>query len=167
MRQEGRQQDEGVILAIWEGPRGFGYNVFEAEDFPLDWGVKVQRERRLRGRVLNLEVLMHMLQPSVLVIEDTHHASSRRYKRTRTFLDRVAELAEKNGVQVKRYARDDVLKVFGKLGAETKDDIAEKVVERLPEMADSLPRRRTLGDSERYAMPMFEAAALALTHFDR
>ena len=68
---------------------------------------------------------------------------------------------------VVRCSRHDILDVFGRLGARSKDDVAAAVARMVPELAPSLPCRRRIWESEHYAMAIFEAAALALTHFAR
>jgi hypothetical protein len=157
----------GVTIAIAPTSRGFGYIVFENPDLPMDWGVKEVRKNKARDCLLKAGVLMHMLQPSILVVEDAHHAGSRRSKRVTTLIDKIAELAKEKGIVVARCSRDEVLTVFGRLGAHSKDDIAAAVVKIVPELAPRLPPRRRIWESEHHSMGIFEAAALALTSFAR
>ena len=125
------------------------------------------RLNKMRDSLLKARVLMHMLQPSVLVVEDVHHASSRRGKRVKLLTEKMAELAESKGVTIVRYSRSEMLTVFDRMGAHSKDDIAAAVVKLVPELEPRLPPRRRIWESEHYAMAIFEAAALALTHFAR
>lgn len=157
--------DSGVTLAIVPTSRGFGYVVFENPDLIMDWGVKDVRLNKTRDCLLKARVLMHMLQPSVLVVEDAHHASSRRGKRVKVLIDKMAELAESKSVSVVRYSRRDMLVVFDTMGAHSKDDIAAAVAKLVPELAPRLPHRRRVWESEHHSMAIFEAAALALTFF--
>jgi len=161
------KHDNGVTLAIVPSSRGFGYIVFENPDLPMDWGVKDVRNNKMRDSLLKARVLMHMLQPPVLVLEDVHHASSRRGKRVKVLTEKMAELAESKGVTVVRYSRNEMLTVFERMGAHSKDDIAAAVVKLVPELAPRLPPRRRIWESEHHSMAIFEAAALALTHFAR
>ena len=161
------KDNNGVTLAIVPSARGFGYIVFENPDLPMDWGVKEVRKNKTRDCLLKAAVLMHMLQPSVLVLEDVHHASSRRGKRVKVLIEKMAELAQNKGVGVVRYSRRDMLTVFDRMGAHSKDDIAAAVVKLVPELAPRLPPRRRIWNSEHYSMAIFEAAALALTYFAR
>lgn len=155
----------GVTLAIAPTSRGFGYVAFENADLPMDWGVKDVRENKTHDCLLKARVLMHLLRPSVLVVEAAHHESSRRSRRVRALIDKLAELARERGIAVVRCSREDVLTVFGRLGAQSKDDIAAAVARIVPELAPRLPPQRRIWESEHYGMAIFEAAALALTHF--
>ena len=62
-----------------------------------------------------------------------------------------------------RCSREEMLTVFGRMGVESKDDIAGVVARCVPELGQQLPPRRRIWDSEHYSMSIFEAAALALT----
>lgn len=159
------KNDNGVTLAIAPAHSGFGYVMFENPDLIMDWGVKQAHLNRQRDWLLNARVLMHMLQPSVLVIEDVHHKSSRRSERVRALINKLAELAQSQKIKVVRRARSDMLAAFYRMGAESKDEIAEAVAKLVPELAPRLPPRRKVWQSEHHSMAIFEAAALALTHF--
>jgi ribosomal protein L17 len=155
-----------VTMAIAPTSHGFGYVMFDNPDLLIDWGVKDVRKNKMPDSLLKARVLMHILQPEVLVVEDAHHSSSRRSKRVRELIDQIADLAKDKGIAVARSSRHDVLTIFGRVGAQSKDDIAGAVAKVLPELAPRLPRRR-IWESEHYSMAIFEAAALGLTHFAR
>jgi hypothetical protein len=157
--------DNGITLAIVPAPRGFGYAAFEDPKLIMDWGVKEVREHKLRDSLLKSRVLMHMLQPSLLVLEDVRDGKSRRSKRVKLLIDKLAELGTQRGMTVVRRSRGEMLSVFERMGVHKKHDIARAVAKVVPELAQRLPPRRGEGDSEHYSVPIFEAAALAVTHF--
>lgn len=161
------KRDSGVTMAIAPSSRGFGYIVFENPDVSMDWGVKDVRKNKTRDCLLKARVLMHMLQPSTLVLEDVRHPSSRRSKRVKELIEKLARLAKGRGITVEKCSRQDVLTTFARMGARNKDDIATAVTKLVPELVQRLPRRRKIWDSEHYSMAIFEAAALALTHFSK
>lgn len=82
---------------------------------------------------------MHLLQPSVLVLEDVRHAGSRRSKRVSQLIGKLTALARELGVTVMLCSRDDVLTAFARTGACTKDDIAAAITKLVPELAQRLP----------------------------
>lgn len=154
-----------VTLAIAPSSRGFGYVAFANADLVMDWGVKDVRKDKLRNCLLKARTLMHLLQPAVLVIENVRHTNSRRSKRVRVLIQKLAELGRRQGVTVVRRSRTEVLTMFGRMDARNKDDIAAAVVKLIPELAPRLPPRRRIWESEHYSMAIFEAASLALTFF--
>jgi hypothetical protein len=157
--------DISVVLAIAPTSRGFGYVVFENGKVPVDWGVKGARENKSRECLNKARALLERLHPvpSVLVLEDTDHVRSRRAKRIKGLIERIAALAGERGVRVVKYAREDVLRVFG--GEQSKHDVAETVTMAVPALAQRLPPRRRVWESEHHSMAIFEAAALAQTYF--
>jgi hypothetical protein len=159
------KRDVSVTLAIAPTSRGFGYVVFEDESVPLDWGVKGARENKSRHCLMKARELMRRVQPSALVLEDTHQADSQRAKRIKLLIDRIGGLAKQKGIAVIECPRRTMLEFFGT--ARNKDDIAETIVKLLPEFDPKLPPRRRMWESEHYNMAIFEAAALALTYFGR
>lgn len=156
-----------VILAIAPNARGFGYIVFEEPHIVMDWGNKIIPGNKLRDSLLKANVLMHMLQPGVLIVEDVHHKSSRRCKRVRELVDNLAKMARRRKITVVRCSRESVRKTFDELGARNKDDIAAAVARTFPELAPRLPPRRRTWDPEHYNMAIFEASSFALTVFHR
>ena len=108
---------------------------------------------------------MHMLQPSVLVVEDVHDKRCRRSTRVKVLIDKLAELGKEKGMRVVDCSRKDMLTTFARMGAHSKDEIAGTVAKLVPELAPRLPPRRRIWESQQHSMAIFEAAALALTHF--
>src|ERR1700704_4601571 len=129
------KHDSGVTMAIAPTSRGFGYIVFENADLPMDWGVKEVRKHKTRDCLLKAGELIQMLEPSVLVVEDARHANSRRSKRVRELVDKITDIAKERRITVVRCSRDEVLNVFGRMGANSKDDIAAVVGGIVPELA--------------------------------
>ncbi len=154
-----------VLLALAPTSRGFGFVAFDADRRPLDWGVKEVRKNKQDDCYLKARVLIHVMQPSVVVLETAWDPHSRRSRRVKDLIDRIGRFAQDHGVTVRQYTRRDVAKFFRPLGARNKDEIASAVARLVPELAPRQPRRRRIWESEHYSMGIFEAAALALTHF--
>ena len=62
------------------------------------------------------------------------------------------------------YSRRHIRQTFGACG-KTKDTIAKAIANTLPPLKPWLPRERRIWESEHYSMAMFEAVALAMTHY--
>lgn len=157
--------EPGMVLAIAPTARGFGFAAFDAERVIMDWGVKEVRGAKQGASLLKARVLLNVLRPDLLVLEQPHDSSSRRSARIRDLIDRLGRFAQDHGIDVRHYARRRVRQVFRGWGAISKDDVAAVVARLLPELGPRLPKRRRIWESEHHAMAIFEAAALALTHF--
>ena len=161
------EHDIGVTMAIVPTSRGLGYVAFENPGLVIDWGVKDVRKDKGRACLQKAGALIDLLKPSVLVVEDWQHSSSRRSRRVKELVRNLAHLGKERDVTVVRCSREEMLTVFARMGAESKDDIAGVVARYVPELGQRLPPRRRIWDSEHYSMSIFEAAALALTYFAR
>ncbi|MBJ7535402.1 hypothetical protein JDN40_14930 [Rhodomicrobium vannielii ATCC 17100] len=157
--------NETTVFAIAPTSRGFGYVLFAARAKPLDWGVKEIRNEKNRQSLAKIEAMIRTILPAVVVLEDREHRTCRRSLRVRVLLHHIAALAEAQGLTVATYSRRDVRAAFGKKG-KSKDAIAGVIVEEVPALLPWLPRRRRIWESEQHSMAIFEAAALAMVHYD-
>ena len=78
--------------------------------------MKEVREHKLRDSLLKARVLMHMLQPSLLVLEDVRDGKSRRSKRVKLLIDKLGELGKERGMTAVRRSRGEMLAVFARMG---------------------------------------------------
>jgi hypothetical protein len=154
-----------IVFAIAPTSRGFGYVLFVARGQPVDWGVKETRRSKNRQAILKIKAMLVTIKPTVVVLEDRSHLTCRRSVRVRHLLKKVTDLAKAQGLAVACYSRRDVRTAFGKKG-KSKDAIAAVIVEEVPSLRPWLPRRRRIWESEHHSMAIFEAAALAMTHYD-
>lgn len=152
------------VLAIAPNSRGFGYALFTTPQKLLDWGIKeVRADKNTRCATL-ASALIAQAQPNALIIEDCIKTGCRRSVRVRALLGDLAQLAEDSGISVYTYSRRHVMATFNSAGR-SKDAIALAVADNVPALLPWLPRRRRIWESEQHSMAIFEAAALALTHY--
>jgi Holliday junction resolvasome RuvABC endonuclease subunit len=155
------------MLAIAPVSRGFGLVVMDSIGTPLDWRVKEIHERPKRKNarcVFEVDRLIEEHRPQVLVLEDHRAPGSKKRKRVSELLDALTELAIDSGVGVAKYGPRHVRLSLGLAPSANKDKVAAEVAKRLPALKKRVPKLRRLWDSERYAMSVFVAASLALTH---
>jgi hypothetical protein len=157
--------DSSPVLALAPVSRGIGYVVLETIRVPIDWGATEVRQKKNAGCLARAIGLIERYRPAVLILENCLLHGSRRSERVKGLLAHIAEAAEARGVPVMRYSRSDIGRVFATFGVRKKDDIAAGVAALIPELAPRLPRPRKIWESEHYGMALFEAAALAITHF--
>lgn len=153
-----------LILAIAPNSRGFGFVLFQAPKKLLDWGVKEARVDKNARCIVLIARLMERVQPSALIIEDWLYDRCRRSPRVKALLGELANLTSDNGITVYTYSRCQVRDTFGAAG-KSKDAIAVAIAESVPALLPWLPRKRRIWESEHHSMAIFEAAALAFTHY--
>jgi hypothetical protein len=155
-----------LVLAIAPSTRGVAYTCFEGPLSPVDWGLK-----RARGKNKNVEgfkavsALVERLQPDVIVLHEYTLPGVRRSQRVRRLQHLIATYAHAQAIEVRRYTRKDIEKVFKKLGAATRYEIAQVIAGQVHAFGHRLPPPRKLWMTEDPRMTLFEAAALALTYF--
>ena len=69
------------------------------------------------------------------------------------------------GVKTRCYSRSKVRGTFLKHGAFTKQEIAEVITREFPEFEPHLPPKRSIYRPESARMSIFDATALAMTHY--
>lgn len=158
---------EPLVLAIYLNTRGFSYALFEGVLAPVDWGIKTAETKGVADCLEKVRLLLHLLQPSVVVLQDCDGKLSRCTDRIEELIDLIAALAKANGVKVFRYAREDIRGCFAYYSARTKAEIARAIAKLLPEFAPHVPPLRKLWKSEHYRTGLFDALSLVFTYYAR
>ena len=111
---------------------------------------------------------MKRYRPDVLILENTSHASSWRSLRVQKLTAGICVFAQEYGIPVISVSRAEIRTAFAPHGAETKDEIAEVIAERIPVLAVYQPPIRKAWMSVDARMGLFDAAAqlLAATNGD-
>jgi hypothetical protein len=161
-----RRQHDELVLAIYPTHRGITYTLFEAPLSPIDWGFKRIRDKDKNARSLEVvERLCRALRPDTLVIEKTEPDKSKRQERIRRLHALIASFADAENLTLARYSRATVKATFREAGAITRYEIAQAIASYIPAFTHRMPRMQKLWQSEDLRFSLFDAAALALTHF--
>jgi Holliday junction resolvasome RuvABC endonuclease subunit len=153
-----------VIVTIAPTSRGFGYAIFAAPTAVMDWGVKETRWDKNQLTKSKVQSMLQEVRPAAVVIENWFHESCRRSARVRELLCDLAVVAHRGGATAMTYSRQHIRLAFGECG-KSKDTIARAIASTLPALKPWLPPKRRIWESEHHSMAIFEAAALALTHY--
>lgn len=155
-----------LVLALYATTRGFAFVLLEGPLSPFDWGT-----REFRGQGKNEACLRAMCklvtsyEPASVVIEDASARESRRARRIRNLHESFTSWAEAQGVVVYQYTRRHIRKTFAGLGAATKDEIAAAIARHVPALDRWQPPPRRPWMTVHPRMGVFDATALAFTHF--
>jgi hypothetical protein len=159
-----RTKDD-LVLAIHPTSRGFGWVLFEGPLAPVDWGLASVRAKRSARSLVRFERLLTRYAPSTVVFEEFGEDSRRRYERIPDLCRQMIALAGEREIHARVYSRASVRETFERSGARTRHEIARSVAEQLAVFRRRLPRERKRWDSEDVRQSLFDAVALALTHF--
>jgi Holliday junction resolvasome RuvABC endonuclease subunit len=154
-----------VILAIYPNARGFGYAFFEKPTEPRDCGIvsilpisNMQCLKRIQKFIAHYE-------PILVVLQDFTTMPTRKSMRVKKLVSNIVSFCQDKGLSVKEYSQEQIAFVFEQFKAYTKYQIAQRIVEWLPQFARKMPKIRKPWMCEDYHMGMFDAMALALTHY--
>src|ERR1700680_4923180 len=125
-----------LALAVDPTTKGFAFVVLE-DGLLVDWGVRHAGPQKNSGSMKKLRFLLRQFKPDVLVLEDTHHKSSHRWRRVRRLIGWFAREARKHHVSLRRVTRRQVQKYFATYSAQlTKHRVALALAERFPELRE-------------------------------
>lgn len=153
------------VLAIYPTRTGFGWALFDGAVDPADWGVVAIGRHRNKGCLIRIEGLIDRFRPDSLALEAFEGPASRRQDRIRTLCRAIADLANEKSVDANIYSRDDIQARFDEIGAKTRYEIASAIASRFEAFAHNLPPERKIWMPEDPRMGLFNAIAVALTHY--
>jgi hypothetical protein len=153
-----------ILLAIDPTSRGFAFAVLEAPAFLVDWGSRSGRMES-GGVLRKVDELFRRYQPDVLLLEDLAADGARRRKRARREIGSIERRALKRGVRVERVSRVGVLDTFAP--GKSKYEVALRLAEIYPVLANRLPRKRNTWRPEDARMSVFDALGIAAATVER
>jgi Holliday junction resolvasome RuvABC endonuclease subunit len=156
---------EGPVLGVHPTSRGFGWAVFESPLSPVDWGCASAKPGRNSRLMARFERLLDRYSPAVLVLEQFEGSLTRRADRIQLLCRSMMHLAACKGLDTPVYSREVVSHCFSSVGAKTRHEIALTIAQHIPAFRGRLPRERKAWTNEDPRQSIFDAAALAMTHF--
>jgi hypothetical protein len=153
-----------TILAIDPTSRGFAFAVLEAPAFLVDWGERIV-PAKTGGLLRKVDELLPRYEPTLLVIEDLAGLGARRRKRASKEIHSIELLAQKRGLSAERISRLGVIDTFAP--GKSKYEVALRLAEIFPALAERLPRKRKAWTTEDARMNIFDALGFAAAAVER
>jgi hypothetical protein len=153
-------------MSLYINSRGFAFVLFEGTLSPYDWGTfDVRGPRKDRLVVDKVTRLLHRYVPDVLVTQDTE--GTLRANRLALLNRDLGILAQKLGIPVFTYSREEIYRQFKSIGFTNKQTFAVLIAKHIPAFERHVPPPRKPWMSEDARMGLFDAAALALLFFQK
>ncbi len=108
---------------------------------------------------------MDRFAPAVVVLEEFERAPDVRADRMQRLCRAILHLATNRGYETGTYSRAAIRTCFSCIGAVTRYEIAQTVALHIPALRHRLPRPRKFYENQDSRMAIFNASALAITHF--
>jgi Holliday junction resolvasome RuvABC endonuclease subunit len=160
-----QSRDLSLVLAVHPTSNGFGWVLFEGPNALVVWGIASAKDKRNATSMRRFETLLNQYQPSVLVLEQFEEGKARRGGRIQDLSRTMRGFAANRNIEVLVYSREEVgLQITGDAGSK-RHAVARVVVKHFPLFRRRMPREREVWQSEDTRQCLFDAAALAMTHF--
>ena len=159
-------QNPERALALHATSRGFAFCVFDGPGTLSDWGIKhVGTGDKNKNSILVIEHLVARFDPHFIVIEDVTEAGGRRSARVKHLYRDVEKLADRGNLDTYSYPWQMVFSVFADGKPQTRHDLATMIAVILPQIGRRLPPKRKAWLPMDPRRALFDAAALAITHY--
>lgn len=156
-----------LALALSPNWSGMGYVLFDKPLSPFDWGVKAGRGKDKNQAILRgVRKLIELYRPYVVILEDWTSRTTPRHPRIEALYRAILNLCAEMSVPVERVSMGAVRRAFAVQGATTKHAIAQAIAKHIPALGYYV-RVRKIWEPEPPTQTLFDAAALALTFFQR
>jgi Holliday junction resolvasome RuvABC endonuclease subunit len=146
------------ILGLDPTSRGCAFAALEGESSLIDWGTTEMQVPIVHCILSRVEKIIDRCAPDLIAVEDGR--STRRGRRAKEIIEGIERIAKKRTLRVVRVTRRSVRETFSP--ATTKQQIAEALARRFPELAPRLPRPRKCFDAEDNRMNVFDALSFAV-----
>ncbi|MDF7774288.1 hypothetical protein P1X14_03425 [Sphingomonas sp. AOB5] len=141
-----------------------GYVIFEGEA-AHDWGTIVATGDKNWMSLQKLVRLLDRFSPNIVVLEEAE-GLPRRARRIVQLQNEIVTLCRHRNIETCLYRHAEVRDCFLKVGAKSRQEIAEAVAHRVDVLAHRLPARRKPWQSEARQMTIFSAGAVVITHLN-
>ena len=154
------------MLSVYPIASGFAFILFEGPLAPYEWGIRYASKKTKRGDTFaQIKKIIEEYRPITLVIEDTKEKGSRRGDNTRLLYRKLSSFAEAEYLEVIAYTKENIKRCFASVRLTTKHNIASAIAREIPVFINQLPEKRKCWEAVDRKQALFDAAALAITHY--
>jgi hypothetical protein len=157
---------ERVFVIDFRSQR-FGFVLLEERGTLLDWGVcgyRTSVPKALRRKIAHVA---DQFAPFLIVSRRDVNGAPARRALTNLYLDVLKCEAQRHACPLRLISASSVHEHFYNQGRRNKHEVSQVVAGYFPELAWRLPRKRKPWQSEPAIQVLFDAAALALFHFEQ
>jgi hypothetical protein len=161
-----RSARSNLIMSVFPFARGIAYVVFEGPNSPVDWGIcDPHGDRKTHRAIRIIAALVDRYSPDILILRDRASIRPERSWRHAKLVETLKKIADREGISITRFSRDQVRQSFSALGSPTRYAIVQAIAKQVPIFETYVPPVRKIWKAEDRRMGMFDAAALALTFY--
>lgn len=153
-----------IIVAIYPNQHGMGYVICEHPNDILKYGIGKFQQLSPTNYVKRLAKFIKQYRPDVIILKGYDMETNTIGKRVKKVIDSLEIEAIKRELNVFRYRRSDIARVFSAFGETNKYGISRTLAKWYPDLRRFVAPARTFMIPEHYHMGIFDAFALMYTH---
>lgn len=157
-------EKNNIIVAIYPNQNGMGYVICEHPNDIIKYGIGKFKQLSPTNYVKRLAKFIKQYRPDVIILKGYNAESNTIGKRVKTVIESLEVEALKRDLNVYRYRRSDIAKVFSAFGRANKHEISRTLAKWYPDLCRFVAPPRTCTIPEHYHMGIFDAFALMYTH---
>ena len=154
-----------IILSIYPNNKGFGHAIINNVKEPIDYGIVNIRNSGINKYLKKAKEIIELYHPTVLILEDYTCDSYRKTQKIQKIIETLEHHAKEKELSVTQYSKKQIREAFSAFQAKSKFEIAKVINSWIPELERIPIYKRKAWESEAYTMTVFDAFALALTHY--
>ena len=154
-----------ITLAIYPNHRGMGYVICRNPKDIIDYGVAYLKILAPNYYVKRLFKFISIYKPKLIILKDYGEGLYQVNSRVKKVITTIEFEAFKEGLEVKRYSRSQMIQVFSQFGETNKFGISHTLSRWYPNLSHLVAPPRTDTTNENYYMGIFDAHALMCTHY--
>lgn len=152
-----------TVLAFYPASKGIGFACVDIPQSLLDAGIISIKPFSHQKATERLKKYIEFFRPKIVILRDESSVCNSS-TRIQALICAVRDFAKEQQIPRFEYSREQIRQTFEQFGATRKYDIALKITEWFPELADRTPKIRGKWRDEDYNMALFDAISLAVTH---
>jgi len=151
------------ILAVSLSTEGFGYALTEEDSTLVDYGNKVFPKEKNAHSLTEIDKLIALFQPNVLVLHNVDGKGTYRALRIKELHRDVVMMAEQHKLKVTQISNSELRTMLLDDPRGTKHAMAVRVARQFPDdLASRVPPKRKPWTSQQSRMDIFDAVGLAV-----
>ncbi len=123
-----------TILALFPTAYGVGYALFYTPKKLVEYGLGHIRPVNSQKSLERVRQYLSYYEPDIVLLRGFKKNEAKTYKRTEKLIRTISKEAEKLGLKVFFYTRDEIKEVFAQFGRNSKYEISQKIIEWYPQL---------------------------------
>lgn len=157
-------ESKEVVLALYPNKRGIGFAVLNGPEELIEYGQRHISPLSMCNSLKRVREYLNYYEPTVVLLRADHEVYLKS-ERVKKLIHLISKESRKEGREVHQYSRRQIRETFSSFKAKSKYAISRKLIEWFPKLESYAMPYRKQWMSEHHNVGIFDALALAITHY--